>query len=328
MATITVYREKQFYVVDDGSKTSFIPEDRISFVVDTPTTLAVYISPFHTSTITWNGLASEIVNKNGASYGTDSLDVIDALNVGVDVNIQDQITPPLDTYFLQSISNFSLLSDTIASTATVLEYNFTAVAAHGIAIGNEIILIDVADDREFYGTVINVVGDVITMDRPLDHAYASATTLGRIVTSEMAVEGSLATPQIYTVRGGTEPADVVRMLITMLDGSSMDDGKFGGITALTNGLVFRVVDGYQKTIFNFKTNQDLRQFCYDVNYASKAAAGSYGLSSRLTFGGQHTHGVVLRVDNTSIIQWVVQDDLTGLDSLKIAAQGSQTTGEL
>jgi hypothetical protein len=247
-------------------------------------------------------------------------------NGAIPVNIQDQTSQTIDTYFLQQTSSFTISVLVTASTATVLSYTFTATAGHGIVATDEILLLDTAADKSFYATVLNVATNVITVDRPIDHAFAVATTLGRIVTSEMAVNGSV-TPQIYTVRAGTNPIDITRLLITMLDTTAMDDGRFAGQGALTRGLVFRKWKSNtdQKTIFCFKTNGEIRQFCYDVNYLSSAPAGENGLGARITFGGPSKHGVTLRVENSEVLQIVVQDNLTGLTSLKIAAEGHEVT---
>jgi hypothetical protein len=247
------------------------------------------------------------------------------LNSGLDVNVSDQTTEPEDILFVQEISSFTLAADTTASgiTAGSLVYDFTATAGHGIAPLDEIILIDQASERVLQAEALNVVGNVITLDRPIDFAYPSATTLGRITTSNMAVDGSV-TPQIFTARAGSTPLDFVRFIVTMLDDTSMDDGKFGGITALSDGLVFRIANSFQKTIFNFKTNGDIAQFCYDTSYASKAPGGQYGFNARITFGGPSKHGVVLRITSNDVLQWVVQDDLTNLISLRIAGEGHKT----
>ena len=246
-------------------------------------------------------------------------------NGGIPVNIQDQTTELQANLFNQSISNFTLAADTNESTETTLYYTFTATGGHGISVGNEILLLDVVGDRALQSVVTNVATNVITIDRPIDNVYPSATALGRIVTSNMAVDGS-STPQIFTYRAGTNEVDVTRILITMLGGSTaMDDGKFGNITALTNGLVFRVYNSYHKTIYNFKTNQDIKQFCYDVTYSDNAPAGSTGLSSRITFAGQDKHGVVIRVSGNTVIQFIVQDDLTGLTSVKASVEGHRVT---
>jgi hypothetical protein len=186
------------------------------------------------------------------------------------------------------------------------------------------LLLDVVNNRSFSSPVINVAGDVITVAKPLDAAYPAATTLGRIVTTNMAVDGSV-TPQIFSARAGTVELDIVRVIITMISSTSMDDSKFGGIAALDSGLAFRILNGFSKTIFNFQTNQDIKQFCYDVDYSSKAPAGSYGFSARITFGGQSKHGVTLRIGADDYLQWIVQEDLTGLDSLKVSLMGHEVT---
>jgi hypothetical protein len=244
----------------------------------------------------------------------------------IDVNVQDQDTEPIDSYFNQSVSNFTLAADTQESTVDTLYYDFTASPGHGIVGGNEVLLLDVAADRVLQCVAVSVVGDVVTVDRPIDHVFTSATALGRIVTCEMAVDGS-TTPQIFTLRAGTVPVDVTRLLLTGLDDSSMDYSTFLGMNALTNGLVLRIVNGFQKTVFNFKTNKDIVQFCYDVNLEGKAPSGQFGFASRISFGGQDKHGVVIRLSGASALQWIVQDDLTPLISLKGSVQGHKTSGE-
>lgn len=248
-------------------------------------------------------------------------------NGGIPVNVQDLTTQPVDDYFGQSLSSFTLSADTGVSGVTTFVYTFTATAGHGIIANDYIGLFDVAANRSFFATVLNVAVNTITVDRPIDHDFLAATAVGRIVTIEMAVNGS-GTPQIFSLNAGAVPVDITRMLIQMLDSTDMDEGKFGGQPALTRGLVFRIVNNWQKTVFCFKTNGEIRQFCYDVTYADKAPAGQYGLGARITFAGQEKHGVALRVQDTDVLQWVVQDDLTGLDSLKIAAEGHFTLGEM
>jgi hypothetical protein len=246
-------------------------------------------------------------------------------NVCMPVCLQDQHTPTIDALFAQAISNFTLSADTVASgiDAGDLEYTFEATAGHGIAATDEILLLDVAGDWSLQAIVISVATNTITIDRPIDHLFPAATALGRITTSQMNVDGS-TTPQIFSIRAGETPSDITRMLITMTDTTSMDDGRFGGGAALTNGLVLRIINSFQKTIFNFKTNGDIARFCYDVRYADKAPAGEYGLNARITFAGQDKHGVTLRIATGDVIQWVVQDDLTGLSAFQIAAEGHIT----
>jgi len=322
VAAIKVYREGNRFIVDEGGANVYhIQVNQLEIIETSATTLRIIYDPIGSSTNKWDGLITEVQNKDGVAYGTTMNDINENIVTGIDVNIQDQHTPSVDTYFLQQTANFTLSADTPISTVTTLEYDLEATAGHGLIVGNEILLLETDGDRSFYAEVKNVVTNTITLDRPIDFVYTAASTLGRIVSSEMAVDGSV-TPQIFTIRGGALVAhDITRLFLTMLSGSSMDDGKFGSLTALTNGVVLRIIDGYQENILNLKTNNDIKQFCYDLKYSSKAAAGTYGLSSRMSFGGQSMHGVTIRVKGTDALQWIVQDDLTGLVSLKASAQG-------
>lgn len=241
------------------------------------------------------------------------------------VCIQDQVTATVDSLFNQEVSSFTLATDTTESGLTTLNYDFTATGGHGIAIGNEILLLDVVGDKALQAVVINVAGDVITIDRPIDNVYPSATALARIVTSEMAIVGSLASPQIFTFRAGTDAVDGVRLFLTMTHGSAGTDDKFGGAAALTNGLVLRIFNGVHQTIFNFKTNRAIKQFCFDVNYSDRAGPSLFGTSARISFGGTEKHGVVLRVSGADVIQWIIQDDMTGNDSVIGSIQGHKRT---
>lgn len=274
----------------------------------------------------WEPIGSADNRLKTYSRIVDSSDVVWELedNGGMPVNVQDQTSPPIDNYFAQEISSFTLAADTTSATPTTVPNTFTATTGHGILASDEIFLLDVAQNRSFYAVVTNVAVDTITIDRPLDETYIAASTLGRIATTEMAVDGSV-TPQIFTARAGNPSIDAVRFIITMLDTNSMDSSKFGGGTALANGLSFRILNSYKKTIFNFKTNGEIKQFCYDLDYDPKAPAGSYGLAARMTFGGPSKHGVVLRIGTNDYLQWIVQDNLTGLGSLRLSLMGHEVT---
>lgn len=240
----------------------------------------------------------------------------------VEVAIQDQHTPPLDSEFAQEVSPFTLAADTIASGQTTLQYTFVATTGHGLAAGDEVLLLDPLASTSFFAMVMSVSGDTITIDRPIDHLFPAATSLGRQVITNMAVDGSV-TPQIFTVRAGFIPLDGVRVIIQITDDSSMDTSKFGGGPALSAGLVFRICNSFQKTIFNFKTNGEIQQKCYDVDLSSKAPAGFTGLSARISFGGPSKHGITLRIGPDDVLQWIVQDDLTDLVTMKITVQGHE-----
>lgn len=247
-------------------------------------------------------------------------------NGALPTNVQDQHTEPLDAYFSQQIGDFTLSADTGISgiSAASLIYTFEATTGHGLVTTNEILLLDVVGDHALFAVVLLVVDNTITIDRPIDNDFPFATSLGRIVNTNMVVNGSV-TPQIFSLRAGAIPVDSVRFIITMRGTANMGEDNFGGLPILTRGLVFRVINSFQKTIFNFKMNQDIRQFCFDGDYPEKVPSGQHAFAARLTFGGQSKHGVVLRISHTDVLQWIVQDNLTGggLVALKISDMGHE-----
>lgn len=247
-------------------------------------------------------------------------------NGGIPVNPQDQTTPPVDAYFTESISTFSLDGDTPVSTLTVIELTFDVVAGHGIAPGDEILLLNEPNNKSLFAVVKTVAVNTITIDRPIDSAYPSGAN-GRIVNTEMAVDATPAAPRLFTVRAGDIPIDATRMIVSMICASTPDDSKFGDLSALTNGMYFRIVNGFQKTVFNFRTNGEIKNFCYDLTYSDKAGGGNHGVSARISYAGPSKHGVAMRVVGPDdALQWGIQDGLktpTALLSLKISLQGHE-----
>ena len=167
------------------------------------------------------------------------------------------------------------------------------------------------------------VGSVITIDTPVNIALPAGSFVAA-VTTNMAVDGS-STTQAFAVgpvlTGSLGILHITRIMGHFLDSSAMDDGKFGGIAALTNGCVLRKNDGKISTLWNVKTNADLALICYDFSYNDKAGGGKYGANFRDTYGGQGAHGVVLELLPGEYLELLIQDDLTGLDEFTMMAQG-------
>lgn len=263
------------------------------------------------------------------TFNSSSWDIGSINSSQTDVSIQDQNTPPIDTFFLDALSNFTLSADTGVSGAEVVSLvnSFTATAGHGITPGAQILLLDIGGtERSFYAEVLTVVTNTITLDRFIDHDFPATLTLGRIVTNNMAVDGSV-TPRIFSLRAGETPIDFTRFIIHITGTTAMDEGTFGDESALAKGMVFRIVNGFQKTIWNIKTNGDFSVRCYDTDYPEKAPAGTTAFKSRCTFAGQDKHGVVLRISTDDVIQFIVQDDQTGNTAIRVFAEGHLTEGE-
>jgi hypothetical protein len=105
----------------------------------------------------------------------------------------------------------------------------------------------------------------------------------------------------------------------------MDDSLFGGITALTNGVVLRQNNGVMTNIWNVKSNGEFGLLCFDTFETSKAPAGSFGFRFRNTYAGQAKHGVTLRLEPGDTLEVLIQDDLTDLEDFAMMAQGHVVT---
>lgn len=212
-------------------------------------------------------------------------------------------------------------SDTFTVAASITNTRvLTVVAGHGLTITDTMIFRDAGNQFIQQVGIVSIATNVITVDTPLDRAWAGNHPYGL---TDMAVDGSSSavTFQIGPLGGS---ADVTRFIVHMEDGTAMDDGKFGGIAALTNGVVIRVyraATSTYDTIMNAKTNGEFAQRTYDASYADNAPAGTYGFRVRRSFGGEDKSGSVIRLANGDTFQIIIQDDLTGLLSFGIAVQG-------
>jgi hypothetical protein len=108
------------------------------------------------------------------------------------------------------------------------------------------------------------------------------------------------------------------------DATAMNGATFGGIAALTRGVVVRSVNGVHKVHFNIKKNGDFGLHCDAVNYDDKAAGSSiWSITAVKRFNGQENQGVVIRLNSATSdqLQVIIQDDLTGLVVFHATAQG-------
>lgn len=236
------------------------------------------------------------------------------------VNVHDQKTRSLDLFFgrLDDLTTLSAQADPEDKTLTL-------TSTTGFVAGTTVGVFSADDPNVFYlaKQIGAPAGSVITMDTPVDRELQITSAVAG-TTVNMAVDGS-STTQIFQIGpvgvGSNQVIDITRILGHILDSTAMDDGKFGGISALTNGVVLRKNDGVITNIWNVKTNADLALICYNFNYSDKAPGGQYGANFRNTYAGQGAHGVVLELLPTEYLEILIQDDLTGLDEFTMMAQG-------
>lgn len=201
--------------------------------------------------------------------------------------------------------------------------NFTSVA--GFAVGGEIKLTEVSVQEIGLMTITDITALVVTIDRPIGNDYTVAALIAEVTSDMTAIAGSLASPQIYEI---DPPVGVIwqftRILFTITDNVEADDGKFGGIPALTNGVSLRATTAAGRTVVfaNWKTNADMKLDMYNVDYSDRAPAGTFGVNGRWTFT---TAEVIAELDGDASpvqkLEILIQDDLTDLISYIMRGQG-------
>lgn len=238
----------------------------------------------------------------------------------IDVFIQDQTSRPIELFLFLNEGSFEL-----ATGVDVDDNTFIAEAGHSITVGDVVCFQDSIFIMQ--AIVLNVNVNTITIDSPFDYAFKAGAGCA-YGTRNLSIDGSV-TPQVFAVSPQNlidgVSWDITRMMIVMNDDEDMYDNTFGGIPALTNGVQFRVSDGFNTNLFNIKQNSDYRLTAYDVNYTDPSVTpiNTTSLSVRKSFGGQDKYGVVIRLESKTNDKFeaIVRDDIRGNAEMYIKIQG-------
>lgn len=244
-----------------------------------------------------------------------------------DVYIQDQTTRSLDLHFTYPLNESAALDGAVSQG----DYEFTLAAGHGAVVGNTAAII--GTENQFSAGIITAVStNDITIDTPVccDFADESPVLILDDNLGSTNGNGTQASPKIYKMfvpSSFTVELDVTRILFQMTCASAVSLGKFGDLTALTNGLVLRKVSssGVINNLLNVKNNADISLHAYDVTFfeATNPALAVDGLSARMSWAGQDKRGVTIRLAPGDELQAVIQDDLSWLTSFYLLGEGHQ-----
>lgn len=213
---------------------------------------------------------------------------------------------------------------TLAVAASEGDTSIEVADATGIIVGDEIKLEEGGTTEIGLMTITAVASDVLTLDRPLGADYTTAAIVTEVI-SNMAVVGTLADPEAFEI---TAPEftiwQMTRIMFSLVHAAAADDGKFGGGTALSNGVALRATTAAGRTVTfaNWKTNGDMKLDMYDVTYSDRAPAGNNGTNGRWTFTKAE---VVAELDGDASpiqkLEVLIQDDLTDQESFYMRGQG-------
>ena len=243
-------------------------------------------------------------------------------NNALPVNIQDQSTDTFEGQFVEVTGSFTLASGLTADTKT-----FTATGGHGLSIENYIALVE--SGNLFIASVTNVATNTITLDRRSDYSFTTSAFAAKI-NNNMNVNGS-STNRTFSFNLGvtsTYSVDIVTIRFNILDTDAMDDGKFGGLTSLTNGVQCRIKrynsgSPTYTNLWSVKNNGEMRMSIDNSTYSDKAPAGNNSFFSDWKL--KDSTGNVIRLSPGDSLELIIQDSLTGLTSFKGIVIGHTVT---
>lgn len=236
------------------------------------------------------------------------------------VNVHDK---DLDTALVAQRAHLDTGVSSTLSVATVVgDRTLTLVSSVGFLVG-DYLQIDAGVSDTHFPTIISIAAPVLTLDGPVDAVHAIGATITVVDLAMAATIGTGPLPIIYKIQPPVgELWHIARLIITMTHGTAGDLGLLGNIAAVANGIIVRTyIGGVYETLANWKSNADLNSSMYDVKFDTRSGGGgTFGTSGRMTllnFGGL----VALSGANSDRIEFLIQDDLTGLTSFGVNGQG-------
>ena len=146
----------------------------------------------------------------------------------------------VDIYLYRNETTLTISSDT-----NVDDIVINVVSTAGLVAGEAITFYEGINISQ--NLIISFTATTVTISAPLDIAYTTAAIV-ECGPWNMAVDGSV-TEQTFSVKAPPlADLDIHSISGSMLASTpaSMDDGKFGGIAALTNGILIKYTDGIHK----------------------------------------------------------------------------------
>jgi len=246
----------------------------------------------------------------------------------IDVNIQSQTTTLFQYLLMQEQKTDIILTDPISVDDVVVNVS----AGHGFTAADGEFMVVRNGNAFFQLRVKSVASDAITIESPIDNDYPILGTSIIRGNVNMNVNGSSVPVDFkFTFNGDVAanvPIDIQGFILSFQSGAiTPDDGTFGGIPALSNGVFLRKVNDTNTGLGNYTSNQEFRDVGGVIEYSDKAPAGTNATNVFIDI--ESNFGQVLRI-NPRIPDHVlgkVRDNLTGLDKFTVSILGSFTSGE-
>jgi hypothetical protein len=258
-----------------------------------------------------------------AGLNNGAVDIIESLDGAINQHDADVHHVPVNELFHRHTGVATTLAVAVTGGGSAPS-SITVASAVGFVVGNAVQISSATIIESTFPMIIAIVGAVLTLDRPLDNSFAIGDAV-EVVTTNMAVNGSVTPVAFRLIPDGSQIWHVVRFLLGMIHNTAADNSRFGNIAGgLTNGCVLRgynAATGQHRTFTNWKTNADIKMDMYNLDYNDKAGAGNYGTHGRGSI--RDGTGAVPYLDGAAgdYLELLIQDDLTGLIRFLLKAQG-------
>ena len=245
---------------------------------------------------------------------------IESFRGGMDVHVADAHDLIVNKPFSRKTGVSELLTSAVTAGDTVLN----VVDGSVFSAGDPLSIENGAKNETTFPVIVSISVNALTIDRPMDKSFAINDTVYQVVTN-MTVTGSLASPVSFKLTPDIDfEWHIIRFLLGMSHAAEADDSKFGGISALTNGVVLRGYNGTSgtfSTFTNWKTNLDMKMDMFDINYTTKAGGGTFSTAGRGSIKNATEAAPKVIEANGDYLELLIQDDLTGLTTFEYKAQG-------
>lgn len=256
------------------------------------------------------------MNSDLIAEGLDTCKAFNPEHNGFDVQVQDIPYVGINLYLCKELATTDLASD-----MAIDSYTATVTSATGALVGD---CINIRQGSNIFQSVIkNVNGNIITFGSPVDIAFTSGANVCFAEWNLATANASTSARQVFKAcpPSGAD-YHITAISFTITDNIAMDDVKFGGITALTNGIIARRTDGSIANFFLISNNGGFYQYGYDTQYVTRSSGGSlYGFNARKKMSEVNGAVIELKGSSSDEFQIIVQDNLTDLSEFTVQIHG-------
>lgn len=173
--------------------------------------------------------------------------------------------------------------------------------------------------------ILNVTGNVITIDTPIDYAFTTNANI-TLKARDLRVDGSTTTQVAQIAPAQSFKAQINKIYLSISTDSACGLDLFANIPVLTNGCCFRLKSntvGRTSTFINFKSNNDLMMQLNNFQFLEKSTPSpKYGVFCYAGAFERYDEPPILDFATGDSLQLLIQDNLTNAKLLSFNALAS------